>query len=99
MGYEINVSKNGQHYFATADRSIGHDVKKCNTLYDQLKKAFPEDEGYELSVTNWSRVGQPYDIEEDRLTNERAGERQVGEDYFNDGELDPAGGRGLKSHE
>ena len=70
MGYEINVSKNGQHYFSTSDRSIGHDVLKCDVLYDQLKKAFPENEGYKLSVTNWTKVGHPYDIENERLVRE-----------------------------
>ena len=76
MGYEINVSKNGVHYFATADRSIGYDLKKCTEIYSRLMMVFPKNAGYKITRTNWERVGQPYDIEEEMLTNESEGERK-----------------------
>lgn len=50
MYYEINVSLNGRHFFATAPRSI--------TTYAELKKVlpviiekFPASEGYVIMLT------------------------------------------------
>ena len=50
MYYEINVSLNGKHLFATAERSIT-DRNTLNRIYDLLAEKFPESEGYELDVT------------------------------------------------
>ena len=70
MGYEINVSHNGTHYFATADRSIGLDIRKAKQIYQELKTLYPEDKGYKLSVSCWSKIGNPIDMEEELLTGE-----------------------------
>ena len=50
MYYEINIAKDGKHFFATAERSI--------TTEEELKKAliifqnkFPKEEGYEIIIT------------------------------------------------
>ena len=56
--YEINVAKNGQHLFATAERSIpSYDIKKFEEVYTLFCKKFPESEGYEISVTLWKCSG------------------------------------------
>ena len=58
MYYEINVSMNGKHLFATADRSITTRAK-LKTVYELFLEKFPESEGYKLSVTEWDMIGKP----------------------------------------
>jgi hypothetical protein len=50
MYYEINVSLNGRHFFATAKRSITSqsDLKK---VYPVIKAKFPEEEGFTIMVS------------------------------------------------
>ncbi|HDX9663243.1 TPA: hypothetical protein ROX91_001942 [Bacillus cereus] len=63
MYYEINVSKDGVHFFATSERSI--DMQ--STLEKILKvfvEKFPESEGYKISVTNYQTVGKIIDYKE-----------------------------------
>lgn len=57
MWYEINVSKDGTHYFATAARSIPTELR-AREIADQLKHAFPENDGYKISITRWEKTGQ-----------------------------------------
>lgn len=57
MYYEINVAKNGKHYFATHERSISTE-QKAKELLDKLTQAFPESEGYKVSVTKWEKLGK-----------------------------------------
>ena len=90
MGYEINVSKHGRHYFATAERSIGHDKKRRNEIYFKLKELFPKSEGYRITVDMVSHTSKSVAMVHERMT--------FGEEYFDDNELDPAGGYGLSSH-
>jgi hypothetical protein len=61
MAYEINVSKNGQHYFATHERSIST-IEKATEIHEKLSKAFPESEGYKLSVSKWEKIGKEIKI-------------------------------------
>lgn len=56
MHYEINVSYKGEHYFATAERSITT-KKHCVELLLKFREAFPKAKGYEISVTRWEKVG------------------------------------------
>jgi|GEM_PF-1758539 len=50
MHYEINISHNGSHLFATAERSIkgSHEL---NRVFKALDEKFPESEGYKLSIS------------------------------------------------
>lgn len=48
--YEINVSKNGKHFFATAPRSA-KDLKEAEKIHDEMKNRFPESEGFAVSCT------------------------------------------------
>ena len=57
MYYEINVSLNGQHFFATAERSITN-LNKAEKVYDLFKEKFPESEGYKIDITEWNKVGK-----------------------------------------
>lgn len=49
MYYEINISLNGRHLFATAKRSIttNSELKK---VYPVIKSKFPKEEGYSIMV-------------------------------------------------
>lgn len=49
-GYEINVSLNGKHFFATALRFASTE-RKVEELYEVFKKKFPESEGYKIMVS------------------------------------------------
>jgi hypothetical protein len=63
MSYEINISKNGKHFFATNERSIGLDTMKLRTLYNLFLSQYPESEGYHITVTNWENKGTHVDVE------------------------------------
>lgn len=55
--YEINISLEGQHFLATAPRSI-QDEEKLELVLKVLRKKFPSQEGYCISVTYWKITGQ-----------------------------------------
>ena len=61
MYYEINVTLNGKHFFATAERSITNPWDLRDALKVFLNK-FPESEGYKISVTKWEKVGEELNI-------------------------------------
>ena len=61
--YEINVSLNGHHFFATHERSIVSE-QKLKEVYKVFKEKFPEAEGYEISVTYWIKSGREINTEE-----------------------------------
>lgn len=61
MYYEINVSLNGRHLFATAERSIT-DHHKLQMVYKMFMEKFPEEEGYQITVTKWDKVGKYIDV-------------------------------------
>lgn len=54
--YEINISLNGKHFFATAPRSI-HTRGELKEKFGVLKTKFPIEEGYKLDVVYWECVG------------------------------------------
>lgn len=55
--YEINVSLNGQHFFATAPRSCTseRDARKVATA---IRERFLEQAGFKVDVTYWSCGGK-----------------------------------------
>ena len=55
MEFEINVAKNGKHYFR-----VIVPYGKVKKVYDELTEKFPD---CKLSVTQWERVGKFIDIE------------------------------------
>jgi len=57
MRYEINVSKNGRHFFATAQRSITAKEEEAQKVFMALKERFYEDDGYKLALTYWETRG------------------------------------------
>ena len=61
--YEINVSQHGQHFFATHERSIVSE-HKLKEVYKVFKEKFPETEGYEISVTYWTKSGREINMGE-----------------------------------
>lgn len=63
MAYEINISKNGKHYFATHERSIGHSATLLKELHEKFKVAFPESEGYKITASDISIIGQGVDLD------------------------------------
>jgi len=67
MHYEINVAKNGKHVFATHERSLST-LKQTAEVVSRLELAFPEAEGYSISVSEISTIGMA--ISQDELTKE-----------------------------
>jgi hypothetical protein len=62
MYYEINVSWNGKHWFATAPRSITEN-SKAYTVYMDMLKRFPPREGFEITVVKWDSHGVAVNVE------------------------------------
>ena len=63
MGYEINVSLNGKHFFATHERSITN-IWKLQDVLPIFMEKFPEEEGYKITVTEWQKTGKHMSVEE-----------------------------------
>lgn len=61
MHYEINVSLNGAHLFATAPRSCT-DESDARRVYAELDKRFPVEEGFSITVTRYSTSGSIIDL-------------------------------------
>lgn len=67
MYYELNVSKQGRHLFATDDRSLST-RRDTKNLYDLFLEKFPESEGYHIMITQYNITGKrmtPKQIEKD----------------------------------
>ena len=63
MYYEINVALNGKHFFATDKRSITNKWK-LKEVYNVFKEKFPQDEGYDISVTLYETIGKSINVEQ-----------------------------------
>ena len=63
MSYEINVAKDGKHVFATHERSLST-LNQAAEVLKRLEIAFPETEGYSITVSRWEKVGRTVDMEE-----------------------------------
>ncbi len=57
MFYEINVSLNGRHLFATAERSLTN-REDADFLWSQFKVKFPPKDGYQLSLSERQSTGR-----------------------------------------
>ena len=68
MYYEINVALNGKHLFATAERSITNKWK-LKEVYNVIKEKFPQEDGYDISVTLYETVGKFVDMESENNVN------------------------------
>ena len=64
MYYEINVSLNGQHLFATNKRSITNKIA-LNVIYKIFKEKFPQEEGYDILVSCVETKGRYLDMEKE----------------------------------
>lgn len=63
MYYEINVALHGNHFFATAERSI-RDMIKLKQVYSSFKDKFPESEGFSIYVTKREIISKSVDKSE-----------------------------------
>ncbi len=61
MYFEVNVSRNGYHLFATSPRSI-QTVSTLRDTYAEIHKRFPESENFKVTVTEWKQEGQGIDM-------------------------------------
>ena len=57
MYYEINISKNGRHYFATAERSID-DNEKAQSVANELATLYTKEKGFEITISRWQKCGE-----------------------------------------
>jgi hypothetical protein len=63
MHYEINVSLNGEHFFATHSRSIV-DSRKLKEVYGEMVERFPRSDGFAVSVVRVETTGRHVDMSE-----------------------------------
>lgn len=61
MWFEINVSKDGKHYFATHERSITT-IAKAAEILARFKQAMPEEKGFKYTVTRYTTEGAILEI-------------------------------------
>jgi hypothetical protein len=54
--FEINVSKDGKHYFATSPRSLTDRSAAWSALED-FRKRFPAEEGFFVTMVYWDCKG------------------------------------------
>lgn len=66
MYYEINVSLNGKHFFATDKRSITN-KDSLKKVYKVLKEKFPHEEGYDIIVSYNETIGKYVDMEQEEF--------------------------------
>lgn len=66
MYYEINVSKNGRHFFATDKRSITT-KRALKEVYEVFKEKFPPEEGYDMLVSCMETKGRYIDMEQEEF--------------------------------
>lgn len=64
MYYEINVSKDGKHFFATDKRSITT-KRALKEVYSIIKEKFPPEEGYDILVSYTQTTGRYIDMEQE----------------------------------
>lgn len=57
MHYEINVSLNGRHLFATHERSLTTEAD-AKALFQDFTIRFPASEGYAVRCTRWEESGR-----------------------------------------
>ena len=57
MYYEINVSLNGRHLFATAERSIKNH-SDASAMWDLFLLKFPTKDGYQHTMSRYDLVGE-----------------------------------------
>ena len=56
---EINVAKDGHHFFATAERSIPtYPPERYEEVLRTFKEKFPESEGYSITAVKWESRGK-----------------------------------------
>ena len=63
MYYEINIAKDGKHFFATAERSITSNKRLKETLI-VFKEKFPKEEGYEIIASEYPQVSYIMNIDD-----------------------------------
>ena len=75
MYYEINVSKDGKHLFATDKRSIRF-YWELEKVYRILEEKFPKEEGYKVTVTKWVEFGEEITDVYAHIKEEQNGEKE-----------------------
>ena len=86
MYYEINVSLNGRHLFATAERSIT-DKSKLKQVLEVFKEKFPESEGYKLNEEKmWFEIKEDGEVIKATMKDEQiidVPDTEKNKDYIN----------------
>jgi hypothetical protein len=60
MHYEINVSLNGRHLFATHERSC-RSIEEVKRVLEEITKRFPKEEGFAITIHRYDNSGQQID--------------------------------------
>lgn len=57
--WEICVSHNGRHFFATHERSLaGKTEEDARCVADAIAKRFTKEDGYMVTLTKWTVTGE-----------------------------------------
>ena len=67
MYYEINIAKNGRHYFATAERSID-DNEKAQSVANELAALYTKEKGFEITISRWQKCGERIEFAQSSAT-------------------------------
>jgi hypothetical protein len=60
MHYEINVSLNGRHLFATHERSC-RSIEEVKRVLEEVTKRFPVGEGFAITIHRYENAGKMVD--------------------------------------
>ena len=85
MSYEINVSKNGRHVFATHERSLDGLESEAVALFELFREKFPASEGYAITLRKFRNSSEEiahYDIVSECATLENAKAYEEASDKF-----------------
>jgi len=63
MSYEINVAKDGKHYFATHERSLT-DREPAAIAFKDFQKRFPIKQGFSVTITYNQTIGNSCYLDE-----------------------------------
>ncbi len=55
--YEINVAKDGKHFFATSERSATT-TEDAQKVFEEISKRFPTQEGFTTTITHYEIAGK-----------------------------------------
>ncbi len=79
--YEINIALNGQHYFATADRSI-ISRDKAFQIMRELQTIYTKEKGFSMSLSELVKGSKKIELPQDIAANNFVKQRVSTAHYY-----------------